>query len=79
MVKEIISPAGSLTGFSFKTWVYRNKDTLKVLVMAGAAIGSFAMTKGISIEWQALIVPLTTGVAKLIVDTLDFFANDVKL
>jgi len=68
-----------MSGWSFFTWVEKNKDTLKFLVMGMAAIGTFFVTKNMSPELQTVIVPVVTGVAKLLADTIDFYLSRVQI
>jgi uncharacterized protein (DUF1501 family) len=75
----LVSPAGSFVGYNFKTWIIKNKETLKILAMSGAALGTFAATKSLGLEWQAVIVPVVTAFSRLIVDSIDFVATDVEL
>jgi len=77
MVDGIISKAGSLTGYSLKVWLTRNKDTLKYLVMAVSGIMTNVAIGDAIWKWVATIaVPV---IVKLVIDFIDFWTNDVVL
>lgn len=73
-----ISPAMSMKGWRFKTWVDKNKDKIKQGVSIMAGVGVFVISK------NALLfdLGLATGVkiaVDLGLDALDFWLTDVKL
>lgn len=78
MVKtENISVAGTMTGYSFKVWLTRNKDTLKYLLMAISGVISNTAITNIYWKWTATV--LVPVLVKLIVDAIDFYTTDVVL
>ena len=76
---NIISPAGSFAGYSFSTWFVKNKDTLKLIVVGTAALGSFLATEHLTLDFRLVAIPLITATSKLIVDSIDFLASNVVL
>jgi hypothetical protein len=77
MVK--ISEAGSIKGYSFKVWLSRNKDTLKLLLMGASGVAANVSSSGLNstLKWTlTFAVPL---IVKLLVDAIDFYTSDVKL
>lgn len=77
MANEIISKAGSLTGYSFRVWLARNKDTLKYVLMAVTGVfANISITEAV-FKWTATFaVPI---IIKLVIDFIDFWTNDVVL
>ncbi|MEK6881796.1 MAG: hypothetical protein AABY22_19415 [Nanoarchaeota archaeon] len=77
MAKEV-SESGSLKGWSFKVWFSKNKGTLRTLV---AVVLGLAVSLGtdLSAMGKTGIGASVTLVAKLALDSLDFWFSDVKL
>jgi hypothetical protein len=74
---EKISKAGSMKGYSFKTWLARNKDTLKYLLMAVSGVATNMIIEDVKLKWIATIaVPV---LIKLVIDAIDFYSSDVVL
>lgn len=74
MVKKTLSASGSMKGWSFKTLLYKNKDNIKALILLLAGWNYF---QGFS--WEAFIIAVLALVAKLLVDTFDFWVSEVEL
>ena len=69
MAKEIVSAAGSMRGYSFKVWLSRNKDNLKMLLMGVSAFAANAMIADPALKWGLTVaVPI---VIKLVIDAID--------
>jgi hypothetical protein len=77
MVKETISAAGSLRGWRFKEWLIRNKDSIKLIVSVGLG---FIASQFSNVEYVQLLFGGAGAIgSKLIIDTIDFWATDVKI
>lgn len=76
----LTSPKGSMNGYSFKTWFFRNKDTWKNLLMVGSSIATYFITSGNVPQWLNLTL---TGVVPILVklgsDAIDFYSTNVDL
>ena len=72
--------AGTMQGYSLKTWFARNKDTLKAILITISGIATYFATQGNLAEWAVLILTgLVPAIIKLGTDALDFYATEVVL
>jgi ammonia channel protein AmtB len=78
MATKNISPAGSLKGWNFVTWVVKNKDSLK-LIVSGAAGLATAFIANLNPVLAGALGTLVAAVTKMILDTIDFWVTEVKL
>lgn len=77
MVNKNVSVAGSMTGYSFKAWLIKNKDTFKYLLMGVSGVVANISVSDPIYKWiLTFAVPV---IIKLGVDAIDFFTSDVKL
>ena len=70
------SPVGSLDGYKFETWFRKNKEDLKLIVTAIAAVGTYFLS---SIQPPALntaISGVAAAVVKFLLDGIDFWLTD---
>jgi hypothetical protein len=74
-----ISPKWSFTGYSFKTWLAKNKDTLKYLLMGISAFIANNTFSGLGPGWQWTLTVAVPVLIKLAVDAIDFFSTEVQL
>jgi hypothetical protein len=79
MEKKKVSKANSFEGYSFKTWLVKNKDTLKYLLMGISAVIANISTQGLSSGWTWVLTFAVPLVIKLGVDAIDFFSTEVKI
>ena len=65
----------SFKGWDFKTWLVRNKDSLKLIVSGatGIAIGAIS---GLTPTWSVPLGALAVAVSKMILDSLDYFQSE---
>lgn len=76
----MMSPARSMSGWSFKIWLKRNKSSLKTLI-AGlfSVLGAWASTLVLP-PWAVPVPALLIGFAsRLALDMLDFWLGDVEV
>ena len=74
-----ISKSGSMVGWNFWTWLKRNKDTIKAILVICVSVGTYYATPNLP---QGVIIAGAgfSGLAtKLVVDTIDFWISDVEL
>lgn len=74
-----VSPAGSFEGWRFGIWFSRNKENLKLLVMALAGLATYAITQYLPMGWQLGVSGVVAASSKLAVDAIDFRASRVVL
>jgi hypothetical protein len=74
-----ISVSGSIKGYSLKTWLKRNKESLKVVIMATAGIIAFFSMQYLPIPIQASISALIAMAVKMGIDAVDFWLSDVEI
>lgn len=79
MEQENISKSGSLKGYKLKTWLKKNKETIKMLVAAGVGISLFFLPQVQDVTLSTAIGGAGATVTKLAADTFDFFISDVEL
>lgn len=79
MTIKRVSPAGSLKGYKFKTWLVKNKETLKMLVAAGVGITLFFLPQVPDVAMSSAIGAAGATATKLAADTFDFFVSEVEL
>lgn len=74
----VVSPSGSLEGWSWREWLRRNKSEVKSLVAAiGAAASAWAATLVLP-PWAAPLVAVIVGVvSRLGLDAVDYWLSDV--
>lgn len=73
---ENVSPKFSFKGWNFKTWVSKNKDSLKLIVSGVAGLGT-AFAVGLSPTWSAFAGTLVAAGSKLVLDSLDYYTSQV--
>ena len=71
------SEPGTFKGYNFSTWFVRNKDTLKMIIMAIVGITAYAANTFLPVWANVGLAGLITGLAKLGVDAVDFYATEV--
>ena len=69
------SPRFSFVGYSAPTWLSKNKESLKLIVVAVAGIGSYFVTKIQPPELNAAIAGVVAAVIKFLVDALDYWLS----
>ena len=77
MKNKNLSPKKSLKGWKLKQWLFKNKDTVKLLITGILALVAASFS-------DVSVVKLLFGAGgamgtKLILDTLDFYTTDVNL
>ena len=74
-----VSKAGSMSGWSFWTWLKRNKDTVKAILVICVSVGTYyavpTLPQGVVIAGAGF----SGLVTKLVVDSIDFWITDVEL
>ena len=73
-----ISKAGNMTGWSFKVWVVKNKDNLK-LILSGISGILTTLLSGLSTPYGVALGGLVAAVSKMLFDSIDFYVTDVKI
>jgi len=71
------SKSGTMKGWKLKVWVFKNKETIKLLITAILGLVASSLS-------DIVIVKLLFGAGgalgtKLILDSLDFYVSDVKI
>ncbi len=72
----IVSPPGSLAGYSFKTFLIKNKDKLKLMI---SALGAFGIAQIGLIQNPGLNTMLSTlagAVLYLLTSAIDYWLTD---
>lgn len=70
MYSTMKSEKFSIKGWSFKTWIIKNKKTLKIVIA-----GVFGYLLPLHPEYQVI----GGALCKLLLDTIDFYSNEVNL
>jgi ammonia channel protein AmtB len=65
----------SLQGWSFRTWVSKNKESLKLLVSGIAGLLS-GLTSQAEPQTAILLAGIVGTVSKIALDTLDYWQSD---
>lgn len=68
----------SFKGWKFSIWLERNKDNIKLLLVAVGGIAVYYINS-LPAPWNVLTSGIATVGGKLILDTLEFFMTTVKL
>ena len=74
-----MSDAGTFTGYSFKTWFVKNKETLKNLLTGVLALSTYLSTQNVPKWLQIVLTLIVPTLIRLGIDAIDFYATDVKL
>lgn len=65
-----VSPRFSLKGWKIGEWLKGNREAIKLFITA--AVG---LIPPVSVPWRLFLAAIT----KLLLDTIDFWANEVEL
>lgn len=80
MTDEIlVSKTASMKGYKFNIWWSKNKETIKILLASGVAVGLFFLPQIRDATASAAIGAAGGAVSKLLFDTLDFYFSEVKI
>jgi hypothetical protein len=74
------SPAGTVQGYSFRVWLAKNKDKLKLLLAGAAGVGSFYLGKLVMPDVvSGFAATAMMFVTSWVSDLVDFWINEVPL
>ena len=66
----------SMTGYSPRTWLTKNKGDLKLILVAVAAVGTFFLSRIQPPELNAAISGVVAAVVKFRADGVDYWLSD---
>lgn len=70
------SGAFSFTGYSFATWIRKNKESIKLLVAALVGVGTYYAGLVQAEPWHTLAGVAAGVVLKLALDAVDYWLTD---
>ena len=73
------SESMSFEGYNIKTWLTRNKETLKNLLVGVSALATYFSTINEKAWLQIVLTVIIPGLVKLGLDALDFYCTEVKV
>jgi hypothetical protein len=74
-----ISKAGTMTGWKLKTWAQKNKETIKLIIVASIGVATYVIANEIPVGWREALAGIVTLFGKLAADSFDFWISDVQI
>lgn len=65
----------TMSGYSFKEWARRNKETFKLVLTAVLGLGTY-FSLGLDEPWKALAATMIGLGTKLAVDAIDYWLKE---
>ena len=71
----MVNESYSLKGYKFKTWLFKNKESVKLLIAGTMGLVS-ALVSGLPAQWSVPLGSIIGIAIKILVDGIDYWQSE---